>query len=62
VVFDLGADEDAPACYDIAAAQFAPVLEKLRALIEVDLRQLEEQAETAGSPWTPGRVPAWKPE
>jgi hypothetical protein len=49
-------------CYDIAAAQFAPVLEKLRALVEVDLRRLEEQAETAGAPWTPGRVPAWKPE
>ena len=49
-------------CYDIAAAQFAPVLEKLRALIEVDLKRLEEQAETAGAPWTPGRVPTWKPE
>ena len=48
--------------YDIAAAQFAPLLEKLRALIEVDLKRLEEQAETAGSPWTPGRVPTWKPE
>jgi photosystem II stability/assembly factor-like uncharacterized protein len=49
-------------CYDIAAAQFAPVLEKLRALVEVDLRGLETKAEQAGAPWTPGRVPTWQPE
>ncbi len=49
-------------CYDLAAAQFAPVLGKLRALIEVDLQRLEQQAETAGAPWTPGRVPTWTPE
>ena len=47
--------------YDIAAAQFGPVLEKLRALVE-DLKQLEGQAESAGAPWTPGRVPDWRPE
>jgi len=48
--------------YDIAAAQFAPVLEKLRALVDVDLKGLEQKAETAGAPWTPGRVPVWQPE
>ena len=50
------------ACYDIAAAQFAPVLEKLRALVETDLRGLEQRADAAGTPWTPGRVPTWTPE
>ncbi|MBI1850716.1 MAG: glycosyl hydrolase [Planctomycetes bacterium] len=48
--------------YDIAAAQFTGVLDKLRTLIEVDLRKLEAEAEAAGAPWTPGRVPQWKPE
>ena len=48
--------------YDIAAEQFAPVLTKLRALILTDLKRLEDQAEAAGAPWTPGRVPEWSPE
>jgi len=46
--------------YDIAAAQFAPFLVKLRTLILTDLKQLEDQADAAGAPWTPGRVPDWK--
>jgi len=46
--------------YEIAAKQFAPVLEQLRALITVDLVALENAAEAAGAPWTPGRVPSWK--
>jgi photosystem II stability/assembly factor-like uncharacterized protein len=48
--------------YEIAASQFAPVLERLRALVEGDLKRLEEKAEAAGAPWTPGRVPQWRPE
>ena len=46
--------------YEIAAQQFGPVLEQLRALITVDLVSLENAAEAAGAPWTPGRVPTWK--
>jgi photosystem II stability/assembly factor-like uncharacterized protein len=46
--------------YDIAAQQFAPVLERLRALIGGDLAALENAAEAAGAPWTPGRLPTWK--
>jgi hypothetical protein len=49
-------------CYDVAAAQFAPVLERLRTLVETDLKGLEQRAENAGAPWTPGRVPTWQPE
>ena len=48
--------------YDIAAAEFAPILAKLRTLILTDFKRLEDKAEAAGAPWTPGRVPDWKPE
>ena len=48
--------------YRIAAEQFGPLLEKLRTLVEVDLKGIEDRLEAAGSPWTPGRVPTWKPE
>jgi len=45
--------------YDIAAAEFAEQLGKLRTLVEVDLTKLEKDMEAAGAPWTPGRVPEW---
>lgn len=48
-------------CYDNAASRFAPVLASLHGLIETDLAQLERQADAAGAPWTPGRVPDWSP-
>jgi photosystem II stability/assembly factor-like uncharacterized protein len=48
--------------YAIAAAEFAPVLADLRQTIGVDLKNLEDQLETLGAPWTPGRLPSWQPE
>jgi hypothetical protein len=48
--------------YRLAAQSFAPVLDDLRKLVEVDLKNLENKLEAAGAPWTPGRVPVWKPE
>jgi hypothetical protein len=48
--------------YHLAAQAFAPVLNDLRQLIEVDLKNLENKMEAADAPWTPGRVPVWKPE
>ena len=45
--------------YNIAAAEFAEQLSKLRTLVEVDLSKLEKDMEAAGAPWTPGRVPEW---
>ncbi len=48
--------------YDIASAAFAEVLASLTSLIEDDLAGLEADAEAAGAPWTPGRVPTWDPE
>jgi photosystem II stability/assembly factor-like uncharacterized protein len=48
--------------YEFAAAAFAPVLSRLRELIEVDLARIERELESAGAPWTPGRVPTWRKE
>jgi photosystem II stability/assembly factor-like uncharacterized protein len=48
--------------YEIVASEFSGILERLRTLIEVDLRRLEEEAERAGVPWTSGRVPRWPPQ
>jgi len=48
--------------YRIAAESFAGELERLRALVEGDLRRLEQAMESAGAPWTPGRVPVWQKE
>jgi len=45
--------------YNIAGAEFAGQLAKLRTLVEVDLTKLEKDMEAAGAPWTPGRVPEW---
>jgi hypothetical protein len=46
--------------YEIAADEFATQLEKLRQVIDADLKKLEGAVEAAGGPWTPGRVPVWK--
>jgi len=48
--------------YEIAARQFTPLLGKLRQLVTVDLVELENRAEVAGAPWTPGRFPTWSGE
>jgi hypothetical protein len=48
--------------YRIAGAAFETELAALAKLYEGDLVQLEREPELAGAPWTPGRLPAWKPE
>lgn len=47
--------------YTIAADQFGAELAKLRKLVEVDMKDLQGKLDQAGAPWTPGRVPEWKP-
>ena len=47
--------------YDIVAAEFEKILGQLRPLVEVELRRVEDAAEAAGAPWTPGRIPRWNP-
>ncbi len=49
-------------CYEIAADAFEPVLARIRTLVEVDLKELEDELEAAGGPWTPGRIPDWERE
>ncbi len=46
---------------DIVSGQLPGALATLRTLRE-QLAQLEAKAEAAGAPWTPGRLPEWKPE
>ncbi|NOT33989.1 MAG: glycosyl hydrolase [Candidatus Eisenbacteria bacterium] len=46
---------------EIVAQEFAPLLETLRGLVRNDLSKLENAAEQARAPWTPGRLPEWKP-
>ncbi len=46
--------------YEIAAQQLGEYLPKLKAAMD-DLSKLEDDAEAAGAPWTPGRIPSWKP-
>ncbi len=48
--------------YDIVAGRFGEVLERLKTLVSQDLKKLGDDAEAAGAPWTPGRIPAWRPE
>ncbi|MGH9441010.1 MAG: WD40/YVTN/BNR-like repeat-containing protein [Thermoanaerobaculia bacterium] len=48
--------------YSIAADEFAGVLGRLWTLVESDFKKLDDRMESAGSPWTPGRFPEWKPE
>ncbi len=50
------------AAYEIAATRFGEVLDRLRTLAAEDLPRLEDKAEAAGAPWTPGRIPTWRRE
>jgi len=41
----------------LATQQATEMLARLRTLIETDLASIDKQLNTAGAPWTPGRVP-----
>ncbi len=43
--------------YDLARAQFEPVLASLRRIVTEDIPRIENQVDAAGGPWTPGRIP-----
>jgi hypothetical protein len=45
--------------YGWAGEAFAGELDRLNSLI-TELEAFEAELETAGAPWTPGRVPTWK--
>jgi len=42
---------------EIVRAKFDGILQQVRQIIDVDLKSLEQAAETAGVPWTTGRFP-----
>jgi hypothetical protein len=43
--------------YELSSTEFAPVLARLRTLVEIDLPKFEKALEEAGAPLTPGRLP-----
>ena len=43
--------------YEIAVTEFQAVLKQLRQLVEVDLVGLKRGMDSAGAPWTSGRIP-----
>src|SRR5690348_7230726 len=47
--------------YEILSTEFGALLTRLRAIADTRLRAAETAAEQAGAPWTPGRIPEWKP-
>jgi len=48
--------------YRVAGEEFASWLTELRSVIETDIAGLEDRMEKLDAPWTPGRIPQWKPE
>jgi len=47
--------------YGIVAAEVGGILDRLRRLVDGELRRIEAAAEAAGAPWTSGRIPTWRP-
>ena len=45
--------------YAIAADEFKTAMAKLKTLLETDLPKLEKSLESAGAPWSAGRLPVW---
>jgi hypothetical protein len=48
--------------YNLASQEYTTVLAALKQIAETDLPKLENDMETAGAPWTPGRMPTYTPE
>ena len=46
--------------YEILKAEFPPVLNALKRIVEKDIPALEAELNQINAPWTPGRLPVWK--
>jgi hypothetical protein len=46
--------------YSILMEEFPPVLNELKRIYSVDLKNLEDDLEKYNAPWTPGRIPAFE--
>lgn len=49
------------ASYEIAAKDFTPVYNELKAIAD-EVKRVEDMLEKSGAPYTPGRLPEWKGE
>jgi photosystem II stability/assembly factor-like uncharacterized protein len=47
--------------YQIIADEMLPLLDELRKISNIELNDMEKELERLGAPWTPGRIPYWKP-
>jgi hypothetical protein len=43
--------------YSALVSEFPPVLERIKSIYNVDLKNLESELEKYNAPWTPGRIP-----
>jgi len=48
------------ASFDILKEEFPPLLDKLKRIRDVDLKEIESDMEELDAPWTPSRTPKWK--
>ncbi len=46
--------------YNILKEEFPPVLNRLKSIYEIDIKNLEAELEKYGAPYTPGRIPEMK--
>lgn len=55
--------ETAKKHYELAARDFEVLKEKIKQVIDMELKTFKDKVEAAGAPWTPGRdIPDWKNE
>jgi photosystem II stability/assembly factor-like uncharacterized protein len=45
--------------FNILSEEFPPVLNQIKKLYNVDLKNLQAELEKYNAPWTPGRIPDW---
>ena len=43
--------------YSALVSEFPPVLDRIKSIYNVDLKNLESDLEKFNAPWTPGRIP-----
>jgi hypothetical protein len=46
--------------YALLEEELPPILEELKQIAETGIRELQQELDKLGAPWTPGRIPAWK--
>jgi hypothetical protein len=44
----------------VAEEQFSDLYQRIKKIGETDIVAIEDKLESAGAPYTPGKLPAWK--